>query len=190
MMLPRYFLLLLLGFSALAAKPAYAAPVNEYELKTAYLYNFALFTTWPSTWPPEAGGTMSICTLGQDQFGASIDQLNGRKVRGKRLLVRRAITTEEAASCHIVYISSSEHQNLPKILGALRKTSVMTVTDRPVDRPTTVEVDEEGNAVPQRCTITLVLENKRLQFEVDSAQAKHAGLLLSSRLLYLARHVY
>jgi len=26
--------------------------VPEYELKAAFVYNFALFTEWPADWPP------------------------------------------------------------------------------------------------------------------------------------------
>lgn len=190
MMLVRgYSILALFLASAFGMKLAYAEQVGEYELKTAYLYNFALFTAWPASWAPETGGTMAICTIGQDQFGTAIDQLHGRKIRGKRLVVRRAVTLDEAATCHILYITQGEYANMPKIFETLRNTSVLTVSDMQVDRANAL-LDETHNAVPQRCIITLILENKKLLFEVDAAAAKRAGLSLSSRLLYLARHVY
>lgn len=190
MMLVRgYSILALLLASIFGMKLADAEQVGEYELKTAYLYNFALFSTWPADWPPETGNTMAVCTLGQDQFGESIEQLHGRKLRGKRLIVRRNIALEEAANCHILYITQSQHANMPKILESLRTSSVMTVSDLQADRTKAI-VDEANNSLPQRCIITLILENKKLLFEVDAVAAKRAGLSLSSRLLYLARHVY
>ena len=39
---------LAVALMTLLSLPAKAVQVEEYELKTAYLYNFALFTTWPA----------------------------------------------------------------------------------------------------------------------------------------------
>lgn len=157
--------------------------VGEYELKTAYLYNFVLFTTWPATWGPETGDAIAVCTIGSDQFGASIEQLHGRKIRGKRIIVRRGIQLEQAPLCHMLYIAESELGNMGAILDSLRGTSVLTVSDAPAG-------EKAAASMPVRCVITLILEDKRLMFEVDSAAARQAGLSMSSRLLYLAHRVY
>lgn len=170
---------------------ANAEQVSEYELKTAYLYNFALFVTWPA----ENGKPITICTIGEDRFGSSIEQLHNRKVRDKRLVVRRAIDLKQAPDCHMLYIAESEHQNMPAILESLRGSSVLTISDAPLAE---AALKEESNALaaavsagtPLRSIITLILENKKLMFEVDSAAAKQAGLTMSSRLLFLAKHVY
>ncbi|HYG31983.1 MAG TPA: YfiR family protein, partial [Methylophilaceae bacterium] len=148
---------------------ANAAQVSEYELKTAYLYNFALFVTWPS----ETDTTISICTIGEDRFGATIEQLHNRKARGKRLVVHRTVNLEQAPSCHILYIAQSEQQNLATILDALRSSSVLTVSDLSL-AGTLKTGDEAAMAAtpvtpPLRSIITLVLENKRLMFDVDAA---------------------
>jgi len=167
-----------------------ATEVGEYELKTAYLYNFALFTTWPQTWAPEAGKTMAVCTIGDDQFGTAIEQLHGRVIRGKRIVVRRDIALDQASTCHMLYIAESEQGKLAAILEALRGTSVLTVSEAPADSSKPAVAGGPAASNPSRCVITLFLEDKRLMFEVDSAAARQAGLSMSSRLLYLARHVY
>lgn len=188
-------ILTLFMVAVLSSETVNAVPVNEYELKTAYLYNFALFTAWPATWAPENGSTMALCTMGEDQFGASIEQLHNREVRGKRLIVRRSISVEQAPSCHILYIAESERQNMAVILESLRGSSVLTISDAPANNtmkegtPAASMADAPAGP-PVRCMITLILENKRLMFEVDSAAARQAGLTMSSRLLYLARHIY
>lgn len=156
---------------------AYAGGVQEYELKTAYLYNFVLFTQWPQDWPPEAGDSMSICTMGQDLFGPTLDQLQGRKIRDKRLIVRRAVSLEEAQTCHVLYIAASEQENMAKIYETMRNSSVLTVSDL-------------TKTSPMRGIINMAVENKRLMFEVDSVGASQARLLMSSKLLHLARRVY
>lgn len=187
---------LILLMTMLSCEIAQAVPVDEFELKTAYLYNFALFTTWPASWPPESSGNMAICTIGEDGFGTSIEQLHNRKVRGKRVVVRRAIALEQAPSCHMLYIAESERQNMPAILESLRGSSVLTISEA---ANVNSLKEESGGALPSpvpvstppvRSVVTLILDNKRLVFEVDSAAARQAGLTMSSRLLYLARHVY
>jgi len=169
---------------------ANAAQVSEYELKTAYLYNFALFVTWPSEIDP----TITVCTIGEDRFGASIEQLHNRKARGKRLEVHRAVDLKRASSCHMLYIAQSEQQNMAAILDALRGSSVLTISDLPLANAPKADGDvvvvSAPVDTPPRSTITLILENKRLMFDVDAAAARQAGLTMSSRLLYLARQVY
>ncbi|HEU4709755.1 MAG TPA: YfiR family protein, partial [Methylophilaceae bacterium] len=145
-----------------------AIEVGEYELKTAYLYNFALFTTWPETWGPEAGKTMAICTIGDDQFGTAIEQLHGRVIRGKRIVVRRGIPLEQASTCHMLYIAESEQGKLAAILDVLHGSSVLTIGEAPAysSKPTAAGSPAASN--PARCVITLFLEDKRLMFEVDA----------------------
>jgi hypothetical protein len=190
MRIPDLRLLALVMASLLPSLLANAAQVSEYELKTAYLYNFALFVTWPS----ETNTTITICTIGEDRFGATIEQLHNRKARGKRLVVQRAVDLKQAPACHMLYIAQSEQQNMAAILNALRGTNVLTISDLPLANSLNAgEVADKTAApaaVPLRGIITLVLENKRLMFDVDAAAAKQAGLIMSSRLLYLARQVY
>jgi hypothetical protein len=188
-----HMLLPMLLMTILSCGLVHAVQVDEFELKTAYLYNFVLFTTWPASWPPEMGNTIGVCTIGDDRFGNSIEQLHNRKVRGKRVVVRRAIALEQAPSCHMLYIAESERQNMATIIESLRGSSVLTISEA----SSANALKEEGGGTPMpaatpplRCVITLILDNKRLVFEVDSEAAKQAGLTMSSRLLYLARHVY
>jgi hypothetical protein len=184
-------LVLLLVAVTIHPLDAGAAQVDEYELKTAYLYNFVLFTTWPAAWPPEASQNITICTIGDDQFGSAIEQLHGRKIRGKRLVVRRSIDLEQAPACHMLYIAESEQGKLAGILESLRGTSVLTISDALVESDSNAPAAGPSAAnVHARCMITLILEDKRLMFEVDSTAIRQAGLAMSSRLLYLARRVY
>jgi hypothetical protein len=172
---------------------ACAESVQEYELKTAYLYNFALFTLWPQDWSPETGNSMSICTIGQDQFGPALDQLQGRKVREKRLIVHRAVSLEEAHTCHVLYIAVSEQENMAKIYETLRNSSVLTVTDFNAALPMRNMINTPSDSVeivPMKGIINMTVESKRLVFEVDTTGARQARLVMSSKLLHLAKRVY
>ena len=191
-MLRRILYSLTLAATVISSLSAQAVQVNEYELKTAYLYNFALFVTWPVTLLEDNDNTIGICTIGKDQFGNSIDQLHNRKLREKRLVVRRSVDLKQAASCHMLYIAESERPNIPAIMESLRGASVLTIIDAPVRPAMNHGIDPitiaSGPASPS--IITLFFEDNKLMFEVNSAAAKQAGLTISSRLLYLARQVH
>ena len=81
-------LLALLAPAAGVAEPGAAlAPPTEYEVKAAYLYNFAKFIEWP---PATAHGEFVIGVLGQDPFGETLDRVLRGKALGDRKIVNRA----------------------------------------------------------------------------------------------------
>ena len=152
---------------------AHGAAFSEYELKAAFVYNFASFADWP----PQAAPGMSVCVIGQDPFGRALDALEGKVVKGQSLTVRRLSTIAEARTCRVLFISASEANNLPRLLDAVKDLPVLTVADM-------------EDAAHQGVIIGLAIEKQRIVFEINVAAARHANIVLSSRLLSLARNVY
>lgn len=169
----RLFLFLLMWVSSLCM----ADPVQEYELKTAFLYNFVLFTQWSADSPQENSAYLNICTIGPDHFGPVLEQLQGRKIREKRVFLKREVDIDQVRDCHLLYISAIEPEILARIREQLRDSSVLTVSDL-------------NPASTERTIINMVIDNKRLVFDVDIVSAKQAKLVMSSKLLRLARRVY
>src|SRR6266581_310099 len=95
---------------------------REYEIKAAYLYNFIKYVDWPSY-----GDTISIGVLGNDPFGTALAPLNGKIVKGRRLLIKHLDSVREAQQCQIIFVSSSEKQRLQEIFESLRSARVLTV---------------------------------------------------------------
>jgi hypothetical protein len=166
---------LLLG-STLGSQ-ALAQDVSEYQLKSALLYNFALFTEWPPESLPDTGTPLNYCVIGEDHFGAALDALGEKQVNNRRIAVRRITRADSAASCHVLFISRSEQGNVERILDAVRGRPVLTV------------MDQEGMA-QRGVMVNLFLDNRRIGFEVNAEAAKRARLNLSSKMLRLARAVY
>ncbi len=154
-----------------------AQEVGEYELKAAYLYNFALFTTWPSEAMADKGQFLYLCVLGTDPLGPALDALAGKRVQERRIAVRRLAAPEEAPGCHVLYLHGGEREAPPRFLDVLRQAPVLTVTDAP--EPWRREM-----------AIHLAIERGRLVFEVNLEPVQRARLTLSSRLLQLARKVH
>lgn len=169
------FMLAVLGL--LSTAQAQRTPPTEYEVKAAYLYNFGKFVEWPSGEAATKDESFEICVLGDDPFGAALDSaVTGATINGKNVAVKRITKAQEIDGCRILFISSSESERLPGILGSLDKANVLTVSDMP-------QFSQRGGM------IQFVLDGKRVRFEVNLTNAQGAGLNLSSELLKVALRV-
>lgn len=161
----------------LTTQACVAAEVSEYELKAAYLYNFALFTTWPSDRLADASAAMTFCVLGQTPLASALTGLQSRKLRDRRIVVKQIASPEEVRSCHVLFIGAGEYGNLPKVVEAVRDSGTLTVTDA-------------LDPLSSEAAISMMIENGRLVFDVNLPSAQRARLTLSSKLLKLARSVH
>ena len=173
---PAVLLLLLLGAAFTAASGAELAP-GEYEVKAAFLYNFAKFVEWPPEgWPAWKEGFV-ITILGDDPFGATIDDtLQGKTVDNRRVMVRRARRPEDVGSTQILFISDSEGEELSRVLKRLEGAAILTVGQMD-------QFAERGGVIRFR------MEKSRVRLEINPAAAERAKLKISSELLKLARIV-
>lgn len=160
---------------ARAGTPPKSAAAQEYDLKAAFLFNFAQFVEWPADAFAGATTPITIGVLGDDPFGASLDALiAGETVRNRPLVVRRFRTVEQVDSCHILFVSSSEGARLDHIARTLAKRSILTVGETK---------DFAANAG----IIGFELSQRRLRLRINLAAATDARLTISSKLLRQAQ---
>ena len=165
----------LLAVRPLAAAESPAAP--EYQLKAAFLFNFTQFVEWPAVAFADAQAPFVIGVLGDDPFGAVLDEtVRGETVGGRPLLVQRYRKAEDIKACHVLFISKSEAAGLERIVAALKDRNVLTVGDT------------EGFA-RRGVLVRLVTEDKKIRLHINADAAKAVGLVLSSKLLRLAELV-
>jgi hypothetical protein len=144
---------------------------REYEIKAAYLYNFIKYVDWPSY-----GDTITIGVLGGNPFGTALAPLNGKIVKGRRLLIKELDSVREAQKCQIIFVSSSEKQRLQEIFENLKFARVLTV-------------GETDGFATSGGMINFVEENNKVHFEINADAARRTGLTISSELLKLAKLV-
>lgn len=161
--------------SACLARAAHAQmQASEVEVKAAFIYNFALFTTWP----PEAmlaDAPMVLCVTADHPLQAALEKLTGKPVRGHRLHIRK-INDNTVAGCHVLVFDAHASSSVRVDAAA----PVLTVSDgAPAAR-------NAGSLGPM---IALALQNNRVVFDIDASAARQARLQLSSQLLRLARSV-
>lgn len=142
------------------------AQVNEDTLKAAFVYNFALYTTWPT--PVRDATALTVCVPRTSTLAPALRALSGKSVQTRVLTVREIDVEESGSGCDVRVASGSTAASIP------REPGVLTVCD--------CDDIETSGAV-----VTLVREGSRLRFDVDLDAASASGLSLSSKLLKLAR---
>lgn len=146
---------------------------TDYQVKAVYLVNFAKFIEWPD----KAQDSFTICVVGRDPFGPTLDAiLAGEKIAGRSAVAKRISTLQDSAGCQILFVSATEANSLNRMIAVLDQQGVLTVSDMP-------QFTTRGGM------IQFVMEDKRVRFEVNLAAAQHAGLTLSSELLKVATAV-
>lgn len=164
-----------LSLSALAAaQPTAAQELSEYQVKAAFLYNFAKFVDWPEPKLDTADNRLHICVLGADPFGEELDAtVDGKTIQGKWLTVLRLQSGDDLRHCHLLFIGDSGEFHLPFVLNEAREAHVLTVGDSP-------DFAFQGGMINFR------MEENKVRFEINARAAEEAGLRISSQLLKLA----
>ncbi|HXU83425.1 MAG TPA: YfiR family protein [Polyangia bacterium] len=161
------------GLGASVPGSAPGAP-KEYQVKAAFLYNFAKFVEWPTVAFEKPQTPYSICVLGTDPFGEDLDIAAAENVQGRRMMVRRTGELRNLGACHILFVSASERRRLPAIFEALGNAPTFTVGE------------DEDFVRAGGCLRFFVVENK-VRFEINLQATERARLKVSAKLLNLAR---
>jgi len=149
-----------------------ADAVTEYDLKAAYLLNFAGYVEWPGPSKP-----VTICIYGNNPFkAATIATLLEAKAGQIDAGFKYPSQLEQLTDCNILYLAQSEQDNFGKAIALLRSAPVLIVTDI-----------QDG--LPQGAMINLITESNRLRFEININTVLASKLKISSKLLKLAKIV-
>jgi hypothetical protein len=150
---------------------------QEYDLKAVFLFNFTQFVEWPAESFAGPGTPIVIGVLGEDPFGASLDEIvAGEAIHDHPLVVRRYHSVDQADSCQILFISLSESGRLEQILKTLGHRSILTVGE------TKDFADHSG-------MIEFELVQRRVRLRINLAATNAARLVISSKLLRQAKIV-
>ena len=141
---------------------------DENQVKAAFLYNFPKFVELP------ANDTLTLCIIGDDPLGDAMGTLDGQITAGKRIVVKRVNSLNEISACQILFVSSSEQNNLGSILNYTRKKQILTVGD-------TQDFSKKG------VIVNFYIESNRVKIEINIDAAERSNLKISSKLLKLAR---
>ena len=163
--------------ASLGGAAARGQAVDEYQLKAAFVFNFAKFVEWPPETFSGPRDPIVICILGANPFGDALRQaVNGKAVEDRKPVVRQISEVRQAGGCQILFISSSERKRLRAVLAEIKSSGILTVGDT-------------GNFAAEGGVINLKLEDGRIRLQVNVEAADRQGLRISSKLLSLAQIV-
>jgi hypothetical protein len=165
----------LLGF--VFTSTAFAQTIDEYQVKAAFLYNFAKFVEWPAQTFKTDKDPVRICVLGQDPFGSFLgDAVGGKTVLGRPFVLSDISSADQVTDCQILFISSSERKRLRAIFAEFRTAGVLTV-------------GETDGFATQGGIVNFKLTNGRVCLEINIEAAVQAKLRINSSVLSLAQIV-
>jgi len=158
------------GVFLINASPSHALEGTEYQIKGAMMVNFIKFVEWPEPTAFSDQDTIVIGIIGQDDFGDTLDHIEGRMIGGKQLTVRHFDSLSAIDACQILFVSRSETYRTRAILDRVAGIPVLTIGE------TDIFMQSGG-------IIRFFLEKNRVRFEINPSAAASAGLKLNAKLL-------
>jgi len=160
-----------------AASGSNARQVGEYEVKAAFLLNFAKFVEWPPQAFQDSKGPFVIGIVGDDPFGDTLQQVvKGQTAQRRRIEIHHFKLAEDFGNCHLLFVSDSLAAQTDHILMRLQGRPVLTAS-------------EKEEFVRQGGVIGFALVDKSVRFDVNPQAAAAVDLKISSKLLAVAREV-
>ncbi len=164
---------LMTSFLGYAAPPA----AKEYQIKAVFLFNFVNFISWPDDAFTDKTELFIICVVGKDPFGIYLDfTTEGQTTRdGRGLKIKRIKDNlQEIQSCHILFVSDSEQNNLNAIFEKTRNSAILTVSD----------ID---NFVKKGGMVKFFNRSNKIRLGINPDAIKAARLIANANLLNLSQ---
>ncbi|MGQ0697690.1 MAG: YfiR family protein [Panacagrimonas sp.] len=154
-------------------------PVKEAQVKAGYVLNFLRYTDFPWQRDRPADAPYRIVVVGDAALASAlhIAATGGVAVNARTLDVALPGGTQDLLAADLVFVGRDRSAQAPDIIRSL------------AGRPLLVVGDGEG-FIPAGGMIGLRLEGSRIVFDAHPAAIRGAGLMLSAKVLKLARHVH
>jgi hypothetical protein len=155
---------------------AQAVADSEYLVKAGFIYNFAKLVQWPSSAFDRHDSPIVLGVVGNEEFaGVLRSVVSGKKIDARPFVVKTLDWGKELKDCHIVFVSTESRRG-DDVIQMLSGSPALTIAESP------------GSA-KRGFMINFILENSKVQFEVNLDAASQSDLSISSRLLSLAKNV-
>jgi hypothetical protein len=170
--LPILAALCILAISRGAAADVRAPSADEWQIKSAFIYNFTKFVEWPDA-ALGASQPIVIGVLGEKPLAQQLAAVvAGRNVNGRSIEVRSVRTAAEARATQLLYVAAAEESRYAAMRDELADSPVLTVGETPSFSVTGA--------------IGFVQEGEKLRFEINVDIAERSQLKISSQLQKLA----
>ena len=154
------------------------APAAEAQIKAAFVYNFLKFVEWPATAFGDRQDPFVVGIIGDGATAEATEQFLASKQIGARSLVtRRLAWNDSLIGVHALFVAERDPKKQRRIFAAAAAASVLSI-------------GEGADFAVRGGVIGLLVENRKVRFDIDVDAAQAAGLQISSKLLALTRSVH
>ena len=157
-------------------REASAEASNLNTLQAAFIHKFTLYIHWPQAEIPTAGEKFRICVIGETPMWSALEILKGEKVGEAEVEVFKITEPLQISACKILFISPAEKYRLKEIIQDTKGRPVLTISNYP-------------GFASQGGMINFVVIEDKVRFEINHVVARTSGLIISSKLLRIARIV-
>ncbi|MFK7732685.1 MAG: YfiR family protein [Pseudomonadales bacterium] len=150
--------------------PSFAEVKNEHKVKAAIVYKLLRYISWPEEASQSA--TINLCVDQNDPFFTAFSDVDGRKVRNRKIVLKDQPQDVSSEECQIVFISADGQQSI-YLAEVKAKMGVLTISD-------SRQFAERGGM------INLLVKNDRVRFKINPHAAYQSRLRINSSLLRMA----
>jgi hypothetical protein len=162
----------------LLVPPSLRAESKEYQIKAAFLFNFAQFVLWPATAFTNTSEPFQIGVLGDSRFDNALQEtVRGETIQGRPIVIVQSSQVEKLAACQILFICKSEAGHFDDVFQKLDSKPVLTVS-------------EDAGFIRHGGIINFYREGPKVRFEINPEAADKNGLKLGSQLLGVGKIVH
>lgn len=151
---------------------------TEYDLKAAYIFNFSKFVTWPESAYISETSDFNIIVFGDSPVTPVLQKaLKNKQVMGRNISIKVIYSVDQITDAHILFVSRDAYSNLNTIISKCDKKSILVVGD-------IIENFCQSGGI-----INFTPKSSKYRFEINNQAARNSKLMISSKLLALARIV-
>lgn len=149
--------------------------ISEYAAKAGFLLKFTQYVEWPSEAFSSSDAAFQIGVFGSDPFGQRLeDTFQGHRVKGRPVVIRRVKNGADLTDLQILYVPAAQAGYASDIARQTKGRPILVVGESP-------------NFCKSVGVINFFLDGTYIRFEISSPLARQGNLVISTKLLNVAR---
>lgn len=145
--------------------------LEEYSVKAAFIYNFALLNRWPESSFLSSSDEIDLCIIGDSDSMGAFEKIDGKKVGKRHLKVHFIQNMKLKRGCHMIFFNkTAETATVLSVLAQVKGLPVLTIGDK-------------EDFLTLGGVINFFNKNGRQYFKVSLKNMNQQQINLSSRLL-------
>jgi hypothetical protein len=148
----------------------------ESQTEALDISRLAYFVEWPNDAFADSRSAIGLCLFSGDPLAALVTRAAaGLRDGSRRIVVRRIGESDAIVGCNILYLGAADSAGR-RLARAVENRPVLIVSNSPI-----------GSSIP--AVIVFAIEGGHVCFDIDEDAAARNRLVISSKLLALARNV-